>query len=390
MMPELTPPITPPASDYGTIGEQARNLSRTLQFAPAQESHSAAALRRYLMGVSASLAHFCEAQSDSLETDMNYSEEQQTCRTLLSDMRQVATELCAIPNIVPPGIQGLLEAYAEKFLPGTLLALRPNGNFGYSVKQPLKNLETQLSHLKLSAPPTNSSMPKHFLIMKYPQGEQDNVLQACNLLRYFHDKRRLIVVASTLGPAYFFAFANEVRTSYPFNTAYDLPYLCFVFELLQNQGWLDHPHIGPLLNQWQDHFGFNVNYLQNFSMKVLDKSLLEEMEEAKEQAKGLHNGFTPEIFDRDVPVLWERLRNLMPPNDLHMNAVESSHPADVMSIMNAGWSFQLLHMGELHRILACRTHEDRYEAKQVLNRLLTKGIELSRIATHWQSANEVA
>ena len=68
-----------------------------------------------------------------------------------------------------------------------------------------------------------------------------------------------------------------------------------------------------------------------------------------------------------------------------MNAIESEEPADVMSIMNAGWSFKLLHMTELHQILGVKTAEDRFEANQVLNRLLTKGVELSRISTQWRN-----
>ena len=375
-----------PRGDFDSIGEQARSLSRALQYAPASESRSASALRHYLMELSAGLAQFCDRQVENIEKGISYSEEQHACQNLLGDMRQVASEICCVSNIIPLGIQGLLESFSDRFLPKTLLALRPNGLHGYSVRNPLKNLPSLLKHLELEsiAPPKNT--PENMLILRYPQGEQNNVLQACCFLRYFQEKRGSIFAASMMGPAYFFAFASEVRTSYAFNAGADLPYLCFVYELLQSQGWLDHPEIGPLLSQWSDFFGFTENYLQNYSLKVLDKALLTEIEEAKEQLKDTQVGFTPEIFDRDVPLLWERLRNLMPPNDLQMNAIESVEPADVMSILNAGWSFKLLHMEELHRVLGVKTAEDRFEANQVLNRLLTKGIELSRIASQWKEA----
>lgn len=375
---------TAPRGDYDDIGEQARSLSRTLQYAPAQESHSAAALRHYLINLSLGLAQVCDKQVQTIESGMNYSEEQHACQNLLGDMRQAASELCSVPNIIPPGIQGLLEAFAERFLPETLLALRPNGLHGYTVRKPLKNLPSLLEHLHLDSLSVPKHTPKRLLILRYPQGEQNNVLQACCFLRYFHETKGSIFAASMMGPAYFFAFASEVRTSYTYNAGADLPYLCFVYEMLQSQGWLEHPEIGPLLNQWRDFFGFTENYLQNYSLKVLDKSLISEIEEAKENLKDAQVGFTPEIYDRDVPRLRERLRNLMPPNDLQMNAIESEEPADVMSIMNAGWSFKLLHMTELHQILGVKTAEDRFEANQVLNRLLTKGVELSRISTQWR------
>lgn len=98
--------------------------------------------------------------------------------------------------------------------------------------------------------------------------------------------------------------------------------------------------------------------------------------------------YTPAQFDAEVPILWERLKQLLPPNELGMDEVESENPASLVSILNAGWSFYLLHMDDLYKILGSKTAQDKYDAKMVLNRLLTKGVELSQITQNWRTARK--
>ncbi len=232
--------------------------------------------------------------------------------------------------------------------------------------------------------------------MSYPQGEQDNVLLSCTLVRYLIPQLPETVIFASgsyfaiwaLGPAHFFALALEKEaTRPPVPDGHESPTDMILFSVSKNlkaAGWFDHPQIGPILAAWCERLGLNRG-------KTIAEPNAQSWARASDRwhllCPGLR-GYTPEDFDRDVPRLWERLRQLLPPNDLDINAVESAQPADEVSILNAGWSFYLLHMDDLYHILGSKTAEDRYEAKQVLNRLLTKGIELAQIARRWKEARE--
>ncbi|HZP84561.1 MAG TPA: hypothetical protein VFB21_23200 [Chthonomonadaceae bacterium] len=381
-------PIT---GGYQAISERARSLARTLQAAPAQESRRAAALRRHLIVVAETAALAADRWAG--QADTHSLQHLNTCRSLIEQMRNMTAELTYAPPIVPPGIGIVCQAFADKIAPDALLLMRSQHDNQYDVVEHLAQFNQCVQELTLNCSDMPVDLPKWFLTVHYPQGEQENVLLSCLPVHLLFAKRlpadfglaTTAFAAHALGPAFFFALAAWIETLADTNNeTYVLAHtrLRFAFDFLKNTGWRDHPQVGKLLTAWQKQVGWTGT-------------------EEREPQPGLtghrewlHNhlpeisGYTPEDFDRDVPRLWERLRQLLPPNDLDINAVESAQPADEVSILNAGWSFYLLHMDDLYHILGSKTAEDRYEAKQVLNRLLTKGIELSQIARRWKEARE--
>ncbi|SRR5579884_1289813 len=384
MMPKQ-PVILPPACNYQALSDSARNLARTLQAAPAQESHRAAALRQYLQTIAAALAEQCDGMENGADR-----ERYETCWSLVFQIRTITAALSAAPPVAPHGIGVVVQAFAERLLPDALVTLNPSRMGDYSAAEYLQRLHTLLEELQLDRLEKPAETPERFLVLRYPQGEQDNALMACMFMRAFGPERKEGDAFATwaLGPAYFFALASDIEMSLWRNAAYTHLRLCHVSDLLKSAGWFDHPQIGPLLAACRERFGFHANYVREH-LRDPEKAPAASLESWPDRVPGLR-GYTPEDFDRDVPRLWERLRQLVPPNDLDINAVESEQPADEVSILNAGWSFYLLHMDDLYRILGSKTAEDRYEAKQVLNRLLTKGIELSQIARRWKEAREEA
>jgi hypothetical protein len=378
------------AYNYESISEMARSLGRTLQAAPAQESRRAAALRQYLITVTQTLAE--AADRWVCETDSLPSKHHLSCRLLVEQVRRMAAELTAAPPIVPPGIGVVVEAFSQMLLPDTLLVLRPSRRNEHSATEHLERLTTRLEETGLACE-QEGEVPRYFLTLYYPQGEQDNVLLACIFLRAFG---RILLVngqrlnadefaSGILGPAYLFARAADFASARAFDT-YGALHLYWAIHTLQQVGWFDHPHIGPLLRKCLE---------ENDPDRYLTEETHAKFEAAKsalpwQERFPMGHLYTPADFDRDVPRLWERLRQLIPPNDLDIEAVESAQPANEVSILNAGWSFYLLHIDDMYRILGSQSAEDRYEARQVLNRLLTKGIELAQIARRWQAAKEEA
>jgi hypothetical protein len=369
------------------IADMARSLAATLQAAPARESRQAAALRQHLTKAARELADLADRAHTGEDFDAA------SARLLVEQIRHIATDLATAPPAVPIGIGVVLQAFAAQLMPETLLILRPTGHFHYPFREELFLFHSLAEKLRLTTVATDPAVPREMLVLRYPQGEQDNVLLSCNLLRAFCPHRADQGVSRSdafatwlLGPAYFFALATEVeRSDLPHSTE-TLGQLRDVARLLREDGWFDHPQIGPLLQQWSERFGFRNGTVA----PPLSTPLPPAAEQKKETIRGLMGTpqYLPADFDRDVPFLWARLRQLLPPNDLELESVESAQPADAVSILNAGWSFALLHMDDLYQILGSHSAEDRYEASQVLNRLLTKGVELSYIARLWRKARD--
>jgi hypothetical protein len=369
------------------ISDMARSLAATLQAAPARESRRAAALRQHLLETTRALAELSDQPHPPVEFDPT------SARLLVEKIRQITADLATASVAVPPGIGIVLQAFAERLLPDTLLILRPYGRFNYRFREHLTQFHALAQQTPLTTLTFGRDVPNEALVLRYPQGEQDNVLLSCNLLRAFRprgveqEKRRGSDTFAVwlLGPAYYFACAAELERvgSYNGDATDDISRLQRIASLLEAAGWFDHPHIGPLLRQSRERFAASANAPDAISSLSATEALLQEAETGTPQ-------YLPADFDRDVPPLWERLRQLLPPNDLELESVESMQPAEAVSILNAGWSFALLHMDDMYRILGSRTAEDRYEARQVLNRLLTKGIELSHIARLWRQAREAA
>jgi hypothetical protein len=377
-----------PAAGVAGISDMARSLAATLEAAPARESRRGAALRQYLTSAARELA----ALADRPNADDSF--DAASARLLVEQIRHIATDLATAPPAAPIGIGVALQAFAAQLLPDAMLVLRPTGRFDYPFREELYLFRSLAERLRLTTLAAGPDVPREALVLRYPQGEQDNVLLSCNLLRAFQPhnadqplQRSDVFAAWLLGPAYFFACATELERTGPPHSADALAQLRHVSALLQAAGWFEHPQIGPLLRQWTERFGLRLESNMEANTEVGSTPALAQEQAALWTQAGAPQ-YLPADFDRDAPRLWDRLRQLLPPNDLELESVESAQPADAVSILNAGWSFALLHMDDLYRILGSHTAEDRYEASQVLNRLLTKGIELSHIARLWRQARD--
>jgi hypothetical protein len=357
---------------YNALSETARSLSRSLQAAPVQEPKRAASLRQWLMAIANSLVVECETTPFKPDRAKAFTE-------LLDNLRGLAAEINVGAPLIPPGIYLVLHAFLEKLSPRGYLLMRP-GQSVYYGEEFLQTLRENLTQANLHVPEP-AEMPKQVFVFHYPQGEQDNVLTCCVLLRNLYQARypdapiplSSGLAAWALGPAYFFALIAMTETAAGGDaTRYRIPIRAS--RVLEASGWFQHPQMAPLLKTLRDRFETFEN--------AFDPTQSPQWEALTSQVPP----YTPDDYDRDAHRLWERLRQLLPPNELEINAIESTHPADLASILNAGWSFYLLHIQDLYQILGSRTSEDRYDAKLVLNRLLTKGVELSQISQRWSEA----
>jgi len=108
-----------------SLADSARNLARTLRNAPAGESERAAALRRQLVWIARELAERWSAEAAPIESGRAFHYH----RTLWT-VREFAVGLGSAPDSSPAGVRVVLEAFAERFLPNTLVMLRPAAQDG--------------------------------------------------------------------------------------------------------------------------------------------------------------------------------------------------------------------------------------------------------------------
>lgn len=361
------------------LADQARSLSSTLLLAPAQEPRRLTALRHWLSQIADALAEKCAEPADTNQI--------RSYKGLIFDIRELAKNIDATNHIVPSGLEIVLKAFQEQLFPDgiVILPLDASTNKGYDVIRWLKDgLETCGL-----AVPLGNAVPTSAFVLQYPQGEQDNVMSAPLQIAALYRKMVIDTVGlewtkqnrsvlgdgiatRVLGPAY-------VLAHYAFNPTWQSTPKAISLgaqRILEEQGWFTHPTIGDLLK-----LTFNNSTNDTDANDLFDtpqwKALCEKFP-----------AYTPAQFDAEVPILWERLKQLLPPNELGMDEVESEKPASLVSILNAGWSFYLLHMDDLYKILGSKTAQDKYDAKMVLNRLLTKGVELSQITQNWRTARK--
>jgi hypothetical protein len=277
----------------------------------------------------------------------------------------------------------VLQSFLERLFPQGFLLFRPGQDVYYG-EECLSSLREDMALADISAQEPKG-LPAQAFVFHYPPGEQDNVLTCCVLLRNLYQTLysdvplplSIGMATRALGPAYFFALTamtEMVAGGNPQN--YRLPVLCST--VLREEGWFDHPQIGPLLEALKARYEVYPN--------AVDPTQSPDWKSISAQA----TPYLPSDYDKDAPKLWARLRQLLPPNDLDINAVESRQPADTISILNAGWAFYLLAMEDLYKTLGSKTPQDKFEAKMVLNRLLTKGVELSQISQRWREARKAA
>jgi len=359
-MPDLE--LSPYDIGGSSLADSARNLVQTLQVAPPEEPAGPRALRRRVAAIARELADRWAAEPGPIDArrSLNYH------RTLWK-LRDFAVELGPARSGEPGGLQIILEAFRDRFLSDTVLILRRSGLAAIVAREHMGALTERLQELDMTYLLEEAAAPSHVLAIRYPAGEQDHSLMACSVLASFRPPRTdLSFAVSNGGPAVFFAYAADIQNNKGLSDAFDPPRLCFVGELLEIAGWLEHPVVGPLVQKWRNHFGIGPDYL---NQKILNAAMLSRMREAQDEFRAAEIAYTPAEFDRVVPGMWERIRNGMPPS----NAIANSG-TDVISIVNAGWTFAQLHLSKLYRTLGCSTAEDRYLARVTLNALIARAV----------------
>jgi hypothetical protein len=373
----MSEPFNPFSEAYAShnLADQARSLSSTVLLAPAQESRRITALRHWLSQIAEALAEKC-SQSPDTSQRKKYS-------ILLFHVRGLASHINGANHIVPPGIEVVLKAFQEQLYPNSITLLNLHA-LGIGGRDGLCDITHLLSQCDIHIPQIQGT-PEKVFIANCRLGEQDNILASpLNIMAFYlyialdgidtrsHNDttgRWLplsdAIAVRALGPAFLFSQYDQLEK--PLKVE-GLP-----LQVLEAEGWLDHPTMRPLLDL--------VPHSESEGQGTLDtpewKAICERIP-----------AYTPAQFDAEVPILWERLKQLLPPNELEIDGVESDKPASLVSILNAGWSFYLLHMEDLYKILGSKTAQDRYDAKMVLNRLLTKGVELSQITQTWRTARK--
>lgn len=358
------------------ISEGARSLIRVLYNGRLHESPRTLRLRRTIISITEKLIARCDSSETTDATSL--LELHNALRRITSAITEPATE--------PAGVRLMLSAMAEKLMPETDFVLDSRSAPSFAFNEMMHPLQ---QYAKEALDTEDIASSEYFFKIFCPKGEQDNVLAGYYLVRAFlpeSDSKGQPAwsflseaqAAWVLGPAYLFALTLSPRS---------LVHLCFVTEELDAVGWSQHPIVGGLLLALREQFHLSDTYLeQKLQEDANSRALIEQARAQRTHLQATLPGYTPEDFDREVPLLWERLRQLLPPNEIETGTLETAQLPEVVSIMNAGWTFYLLHIHELYRTLSATTEDDRYEARQALNRLLIKGIELSEIARRWRNA----
>jgi hypothetical protein len=345
------------------LADSARNLVRTLQSGPTEEPARQRSLRLQIAAIAQELPERWAAEPKPIDSgrSLNYHK-------ALWKLRDFAVELVPARTHEPSGLQVVLEAFRDRFLPDAVLILRPSGLAAITAREHMDPLRERLLELGIPSASEGDKPSQQVLAIRYPAGEQDHSLMACSVLASFHPPRAdLSFAVSNGGPAVFFAAAADIQNNKGLSDAFDPPRLCYIGELLEIAGWMDHPIVGPLIARWRDHFGFGPDYLDR---KIVNAATLIRMREVQEEFRATVLAYTPADFDRTVPGMWERFRSGLP----YTESEGENAGTDVISIVNAGWTFAQLHLSDLYRALDCVTAEDRYRVRTGLNELVARAV----------------
>lgn len=166
------------------------------------------------------------------------------------------------------------------------------------------------------------------------------------------------LAALMFGPAYLFSLLSLNSPSEP---EVNLR-LQGVVSLLVEEGYCERSSLAPLLPPLGETLPGKVE-------------LLRETEKAFKETKAY---YPPETFENEVPQLVSRILDLLPPNEVILPDT-TTLPAEIPSIINAGWIVKKDHMPAFYKLLKAETPEDKHQAKRKLDALVEKAIELSVI-----------
>jgi len=347
--------------------DSARNLAGLLTGIRAGESNRAAALRIQTRELALSLADrwLAEPQPVSYKRRFDYN-------AALWKLRELAVDLSELTEPAQSALRTVLDSLLACLHIDADFALRPSGLSTFWARDQVRGLRDRLSEVNTGDSSPAEDMPERYLIVKYPLGEQDNALMTCVAVPYLLGPGMQSVAAvSILGPAYFFALAAEIQNYKVFSDTLGPPNLCFVGELLEISGWLDHSLVGPLIKKWRDQFELGPDYLKTH---VLHERHLAQMREAKEQYRNAQPLFGISDFDRTVLHRMESLRKGQSPVDGTNDSEPANSHSAIAGILNAGWITSQLYLPEIYERSSCSSWIDRYNVRCDLNRALADAI----------------
>ncbi|HHT9126307.1 MAG TPA: dCTP deaminase [Candidatus Brocadiia bacterium] len=111
----------------------------------------------------------------------------------------------------------------------------------------------------------------------------------------------------------------------------------------------------------------------------------------KESTKGF--AYDPRKLLYEVPELVKLMGNLIPPIELFDVEGRSSKPANIISIMNAGWIVYLTKLTDVYKNFSVETEDEKAQIFDILNRHLLKALEVNEICeklsrSHAERGNE--
>lgn len=97
----------------------------------------------------------------------------------------------------------------------------------------------------------------------------------------------------------------------------------------------------------------------------------------RERTKGF--AYDPQRLLDEVPELMKLMENLIPPIELFDVEARDSKPANIVSIMNAGWIVYLTKLADVYKNFSVETEDEQAQLFDILNRLLLKAMEVNEI-----------
>ncbi|HLG30391.1 MAG TPA: hypothetical protein VI387_09295, partial [Candidatus Brocadiales bacterium] len=222
------------------------------------------------------------------------------------------------------------------------------------------------------------------------------------LLRILKDWTEVIVsdifAITVFGPAYLFALTEFLTTQGSIKgCSLESPSGAFrisnLLKIMDDLGFVKN--LDKAVKVRIDEISANVRALQKKQKTPVQESLERclSMEGdgigarifsmVKEKTKGF--AYEPQRLLDEVPELVKLMENLIPPIELFDAEGRCSKPADIISIMNAGWIVYLTKLPDISRSHAQRGNEGREGAEEreqlfdILNRLLLKAMEVNEI-----------
>ncbi len=193
-------------------------------------------------------------------------------------------------------------------------------------------------------------------------------------------KNWIVTIASdllaihTFGPAYLFAFSkylfytNVHKLSVPLRNR-----LKIMLEEIKQLNYTKNVEIKDEIEKLEKCAEEETSYAKREIFDLIPKV----KGEIKKLSKG--KSFTQHMFEEEVPFLISSISNLTPPNEILDFKNKTSHPARIISILNAGWLLKLTKINKIYQLLNAKTREEKSQVDIKLNGLIQKSIELCEI-----------